>query len=147
MTIRAGRPADLPSLLAVEAACFAGDRLDRRKFARFLRSTATATLLVSAKAHGLDGYVLALFRARSSLARLYSLAVVPDARRHGVAATLLAAAERTARRRGCTEIRLEVRPDNAAAIAFYARRGYVRFGTYAGFYDDGADALRMHKPL
>jgi len=42
---------------------------------------------------------------------------------------------------------LEVRADNARAIALYEERGYEKFGTVADYYEDGASALRYRKRL
>jgi electron transfer flavoprotein alpha subunit len=42
-------------------------------------------------------------------------------------------------------MRLEVRADNAAAVALYQRQGYDVVGRTAEYYEDGSDALRMRK--
>jgi ribosomal protein S18 acetylase RimI-like enzyme len=88
-----------------------------------------------------------LFRPRSAVARLYSIAVAPHMSGKGVASRLLKAVERVARRRGCTTIRLEVHEANHAAIARYRKQGYQEFGRHRRYYDDGGDALRFHKNL
>jgi hypothetical protein len=61
--------------------------------------------------------------------------------------TLLAETERHAVEQGCAFMRLEVRPDNAAAIARYRAAGYKEFGSFQDFYEDHSDALRMEKVL
>jgi ribosomal protein S18 acetylase RimI-like enzyme len=53
------------------------------------------------------------------------MAVEPDARRHGVATQLLAAAEDAARVRGLPHVALMVTEDNAPAREFYAHAGYT----------------------
>jgi ribosomal protein S18 acetylase RimI-like enzyme len=53
------------------------------------------------------------------------MAVEPEARRHGVATKLLAAAEDAARRRGLPHVALMVTEDNAPAREFYAQAGFV----------------------
>ncbi len=53
------------------------------------------------------------------------MAVEPDARRHGVAARLLQAAEDAARRRALPVMALMVTEDNAAARELYAQAGYA----------------------
>jgi ribosomal protein S18 acetylase RimI-like enzyme len=53
------------------------------------------------------------------------MAVEPDARRHGVATQLLAAAEDAARTRGLPYVALMVTEDNVAAREFYAHAGYT----------------------
>ena len=53
------------------------------------------------------------------------MAVEPDARRRGIAATLLDAAERAARERGLPFMALMVTEDNVAARELYAQAGYA----------------------
>jgi len=53
------------------------------------------------------------------------MAVEPEARRHGIAEQLLAAAEDAARVRGLPYMALMVTEDNSAARELYAQAGYV----------------------
>ena len=73
--------------------------------------------------------------------RLYSLVVDESARGLGFGSMLLSAVEHIGRSMGRLSIYLEVRTDNAPAIALYGRRAYARFGCYAAFYEDGCNAL------
>lgn len=146
VTLRVGRVADLDALLALECAAFAGDRLSRRSLRRFLRSS-SARLLVAESAGRIVGYCLVLLPAGRSRARLYSIATAADQRGRGLGGRLLDAAEQAARSRGHAQMGLEVRGDNAAAIALYLRRGYVEHARIAGYYEDGAAAIRMRKRL
>lgn len=143
--LRDATAADLPALLALEA-IFPGDRMNRRQLRRHLDSP-RARLRVAAASPVLRGASLVFFRAGSTVARLYSLVVAPGARGNGLGARLLADTERGARARGCDRLRLEVRVDNARAIALYRRAGYVLRGRAAGYYEDGAEALRLEKRL
>jgi len=145
-SIRPASDGDLDALIALEHASFTTDHLSRRQYRRHLHS-ATADVLAAVDANGLLGKAVVFHRAGSDIARLYSIAVAERARGRGVAKTLLAAVETTARDRGCARLRLEVRKDNAAAIALYERFGFRRFGEKQGFYEDGADAWRYEKRL
>lgn len=144
--IRESSLADLDALVDIENACFDSDRLSRRSFRDFIRH-GRSTLLVSEGEAGINGYVLILYRRGTALARLYSIALAPSARGGGLAAALMGAGEDIARDHDCLSLRLEVRPDNAAAIALYTRLGYRQFGKYLDYYEDHADALRFEKPL
>ena len=104
-------------------------------------------MLAAVDGRGLLGKAVVFYRARSDIARLYSIAVAETARGRGVAKALLAAVEAAARAHGRARLRLEVRKDNAGAIALYERLGFQRFGEKRGFYEDGADAWRYEKPL
>lgn len=55
--------------------------------------------------------------------------VAPWARGHGLAKTLLQAAEREARHLGFSVLRLSVRETQEAALRLYEENGYVRWGT------------------
>ncbi len=137
---------DLDGLEALEARAFATDRLARRSLKRFAVAR-SASLRVAAAKGKVVGYSLVLFRNGSTVARLYSLAVDGAARGAGVGASLLADAERVARRRGARVLRLEVRPGNRRALRLYRARGYREFGRYPAYYGDGSDALRCEKVL
>ena len=79
---------------------------------------------------------------------LHSLAVLPGKRRQGLGAVLLKSALSVARRRGATEMFLEVRRSNQAAIALYGRAGFVSLSVRRGYYSHPReDALVMQKRL
>lgn len=137
---------DLDALVAIENAAFVGDRLSPRSFRHLLRSP-SCSVVVAELEGGVLGYALVLFRKASQRARLYSIAVDSSAHAAGVGRALLAAAERSARKRGATDMRLEVRQDNARAIALYEKAGYRRLGVKPDYYADGATALRYAKSL
>ncbi len=145
-TIRKAIASDAEALVALENAAFDADRISRRSFTRFIASP-SAELLVADGASGLAGYVLVLYRRTTSVARVYSIAVASQARGTGLGDALMEAAEVAARQHGELFVRLEVRFDNAPAIALYERRGYKRFGRYLDYYEDHADALRVEKSL
>ena len=106
-----------------------------------------AEVLVATRGGEILGMAVLFVHARHRAARLYSLAVSAHARGAGVGESLLAAAERAARARRKTLIRLEVRAENRAAQRLYEQRGYRQFGARAAFYEDGHDALRYEKTL
>lgn len=137
---------DLGALAELEQAVFAGDRMSLRQFRHHLTAP-SSDLIVAISAAGLHGYALLFRRRGSPLARVYSIAVATAARGQGLGDRLLQRLESMARAYGLTELRLEVRKDNAAAIALYERRGYHRFGERLGYYEDGADAWRLRKSL
>ena len=93
------------------------------------------------------GYFLVLYHRGTSLARLYSAAVLPECRGAGVGANLLRAVEAAAMARGAASIRLEVRADNLVAIQLYEKNGYRKFAYEEDYYEDHQDAIRMEKLL
>ncbi len=144
--IRQANLEDLDELERIEARCFDTDRLSRRSFRHFL-TRGHGILLVDDRRGRLAGYALVLFHRGTSLARLYSFAVGPGFRGRGVGMALLKAAEEAARDSDCVVMRLETRNDNQRAQALFRKAGYKTFGTYADYYDDHMDAIRMEKRL
>lgn len=144
--IRAATPADLATLQAIETTSFTQDRISPRAMAHHLRS-GSADVLIATLGSEPAGYALLLYRSTSTLARLYSIATLPVARGKGVGRRLMAALERSATKRGCDRLRLEVREKNTPAIALYESLGYRRIGRYEDYYQDGAPALRFEKQL
>jgi [ribosomal protein S18]-alanine N-acetyltransferase len=146
ISIRAGRLSDLDAILALEHAVFATDRLSRRSLRAFILDR-RRPLLVAVSDRALAGYALIALRKRSTAARLYSIAVDPRSGRRGVGSALMGACERYAAAHGCDLLRLEVRADNAPALALYEQLGFRQFGAYEAYYADGAKALRFEKPV
>lgn len=144
--LRSGRPTDIPALRALEDRAFTHDRLSARSFARFLHSRG-ASLIVAEASGILCGYALTLFRKRSKVARLYSIAVDATLGRRKLGGRLLGAAEVAALRRRAKAMRLEVKPDNRHALRLYGTFGYRVVRELGAYYDDGGKALRLEKAL
>jgi ribosomal protein S18 acetylase RimI-like enzyme len=146
LVLRDATLADIDDLLQLEERCFAGDRLSRRSLRRLVGSP-SGSMRVARLGECLAGYSLTLLRKGSRLARLYSIAVAPEARGGGLGRKMLADAEAAARRRGMSGLRLEVRADNSSATALYQSQGYEPDGRRENYYQDGATALRFVKRL
>ena len=123
---RAG-PGDLDALAALEHQVFATDRIAGAASAAC--SPRRVRGCSAAECDGaFAGYALVLFRRNAGVARLYSIAVAPRFSGRRVGAALLDAAESAAMERSCTVLRLEVREENAAAVALYRKSGYASSG-------------------
>ena len=133
-------------LIALEETCFETDRIVRRNLRRLLCSP-SALCVGALQGKDLLGSMIVLFRSNSSIARIYSLAVSPQARGRGIGKRMIAKAEREARPRGCKRLRLEVRKDNRAAIRLYEQCGFTSSNVLPGYYEDGTDALVFWKEL
>lgn len=144
--VRRGTLADLDALCDLENKVFETDRMSRRSLRRLLVSPG-AIVLVAVADPRVAGVAVLLFRANSTVARLYSLAVAPKHTGRGIASTLLAAAETAARKRGSTRLRLEVHERNNSAIGCYRKAGFCEFGRYCQYYEDKGHALRFEKML
>jgi ribosomal-protein-alanine N-acetyltransferase len=144
--VRAARANDLDALIALERSVFAADCMSRTSLRHFLCSP-TADVLIAECGGDITGCAIVLFRSKSDLARLYSIAVAPACEGCGVAPALLAAAEAAACNHRCAQLRLEVHECNSRAIACYRKAGFCEFGRHTGYYRDLGDALRFRKQL
>lgn len=146
IAVRRAEPSDLARLAELEAKAFVGDRLSRRSLAALMKRR-SARLLVACRGDTIDGYAVVLTRRGSRVARLYSLAVDPEAAGQGIGSRLLAAAETEAGAAGADRLRLEVRSDNRPAVSLYERRGYAAMGRREAYYEDGAPAFRYEREI
>ena len=145
MLLRRAQSADLDTLVRFEQ-LFPSDRLSRASFRRLLHR-GRADIWVQENKGAIVGNAVALYRRGVKVARVYSLVVHPDHQRRGFARALMLCVEKSAHQRGCREIRLEVRPDNASAISFYEKIGYRIMKRVEKYYQDGTDALRTMTTL
>lgn len=76
-------------------------------------------------------------------AEITLIAVDPALRRRGLGAALLADVLADWRAAGVAHGSLEVRADNASALALYRRAGWFATGHRRRYYRDGTDATRM----
>jgi ribosomal-protein-alanine N-acetyltransferase len=100
---------------------------------------------VFALLHKSGGMIMA--RVAADEAEILTLAVIPQARRSGIARALLDRALAEATRRGAARIFLEVAANNSAARALYAACGFTQAGARPRYYADGSDALLLARPL
>ncbi len=147
MGFRKARATDLEQLLAIEAACFSIDRLSKRSFRHWISAEHGVLIVAEDARHKLLGYGLLWCHQGTRLARLYSLAVLPELQGQGVAQQLLVKLEAAARDKARVYLRLEVAKNNEAAIRLYERADYRVFGEYSDYYEDHSDAYRMQKKI
>ncbi len=137
---------DVDELYEIEKRCFLFDRMSRRSFKWMIQKGNSDFVLAKQEAK-IIGYILILYHRGTHLARVYSFAVLPEARGQGVGEVLLHHGEKLAAARNCIYMRLEVHPENRKAIKLYERNGYHPFGMIKDYYEDHADALRYQKRI
>jgi ribosomal protein S18 acetylase RimI-like enzyme len=150
--LRRARPNDADALARLERAAFVGyyaaHRFSTEQFATHLARPATFAHVVVWRGR-IVAYVLGVQGrgSRTHVARLYSIAVDPRARRRDLGTRLLRAFLAAARRRGCTVASLEVAATNPAGIALFARHGFTVGRRLRAYYARTTDGLRMRREL
>jgi ribosomal-protein-alanine N-acetyltransferase len=138
---------DLDAVLVLEAALFGDEAWSRDMLAGELsQQPASRYYLVAEDAGGVHGYAGLL--AAGGQADVLTIAVAASRWGHGIGSRLLAALVAEARRRGCTEMFLEVRADNVRAQRLYRWWGFAEIGIRRGYYQpSGTDAIVMSRDV
>lgn len=112
-------------------------------FLRMLEKEDTAYFVAEEEGRILGGCGLLLIAGEGNIT---NVAVLPEARRRGVATGLLTYLMSEGDRAGLTAYTLEVRVSNEAAIALYEKLGFVSEGIRPNFYEKPReDAMIMWK--
>lgn len=138
---------DLDAVVELDQAVFGAESWTRQMLAGELeQQPASRYYLVAEDGGRIVGYAGLLGAGWQG--DVLTLAVALDHWGHGIGSALLAALLAEAVRRGCTEVFLEVRADNARAQRLYARHEFTEIGIRHGYYQpSGADALVMRRTL
>jgi ribosomal-protein-alanine N-acetyltransferase len=139
---------DLSGIMALEQELFPEDAWTRQMFAaEFAQPASRRLYLVAEEGKTLVGYAGMMFTGGSQ-ADVVTLAVNPAYWGQGSGTALLTALMDEAVSRGCAEVLLEVREDNARARELYLRHGFTEIGIRRGYYQPaGVDAVVMRKEL
>lgn len=144
VTIEPMRWWHIPDVHAIEAACFEVDPWSIEQFWGELAQP-TRIYRVAIRDGQLVGYS-GIFHAGSD-ADIQTIAVCPGEQRRGIGRLLLHDAMSAASDAGARHLLLEVRADNAPAIALYEAEAFARIATRSRYYPDGSDALILRREL
>ena len=144
---RAMTTADLDSVLALELDLFGDEAWSRQMLVGELgQQPDTRYYLVAEQ----DGQIVAYagLLAAGGQGDVLTIAVATARWGNGIGSALLERLLAEADRRGCTEVFLEVRADNARAHGLYLRRGFTDIGIRHAYYQpSGTDAIVMRLDL
>lgn len=145
--LRAMTRADIDAVLGLEDELFGEEAWSRQMLdGELAQQPASRHYLVAERDGRVVGYAGLL--AAGTQADVVTIAVTASQQGQGTGAALLGALLAEARRRGCTEVFLEVRVDNLRAQGLYRSRGFAEIGVRRGYYQpSGADALVMRLNL
>jgi ribosomal-protein-alanine N-acetyltransferase len=142
--VRTARSADVAAVTRLEEECLGVDAWSAGLVREGIDGALpTVVYLVAELDDAAGGEVIghAVVSTAGDIAELQRIAVVASHRRGGVASALLAGVLEVAGRTEADRLLLEVREDNHAALAFYARRGFTEIDRRPRYYADGATAV------
>ncbi|MGE5187576.1 MAG: GNAT family N-acetyltransferase [Betaproteobacteria bacterium] len=125
----------LDQLYAIEEQCFNEEAFSRRQIAYLLTDYNTIAL-VAKNNFDIAGFIIAQIDVEDNIeyGHIVTLNIPHSYRRKHVATQLLQEIQTIMRQRGITEIRLEVREDNHAAIKLYQTLNYQTQGKLEKYY-------------
>jgi [ribosomal protein S18]-alanine N-acetyltransferase len=146
--VRTVRQRDLDRILEIEAASFGADAYDRNLFAEYTRKCGGLFVVAEWQGKVCAYAIAAICGGRAgSRAELVSVAVDPAFLGQGAASALMDSTLRRLGRRKVTRFGLMVKVTNGRARGFYEKYGFRKLRRVAGYYEDGADGLRLAKEL
>lgn len=131
ITVGPATAADIDAVAQLEVVAFA-DPWTRQAFEAALTERYARFRVARSIEGAVVGYLIAWFIVDEG--EIANLAVVPTARRRGVARALLDAIIAEARESGVARLFLEVRDSNVAARALYAAMGFMPIARRARYY-------------
>jgi [ribosomal protein S18]-alanine N-acetyltransferase len=152
--LRKFEPDDLQDVMRINRVCLPENYTDM--FFVDLHERFPDTFIVAEEDHELVGYIMSRIEVGLSnfglgglirKGHVVSLAVMPQARRKGVASALLKAAMEGMAGYKARQIYLEVRVTNGAGVNLYKKVGLEITRTVPGYYSDGEDAYVMSKKI
>jgi len=132
---------DVGALRHLEKVCFPEDAWPLLDLIAVL-SMSNIVRLKAVSNETMIGFIAGELRIAEEMAWIATLAVLPEYRRQGIGAALLAACEA---RLSLRKVRLTVRAENQAAIDLYLKTGYRKVGYWPDYYNGGGAALVLEK--
>ena len=144
--IRRAEARDSDAITALEAACQGADAWSAWLVRDGVEGGLPTVRYLVAEVDGdVVGYAVASYAG--DIAELQRIGVTPSLRRTGVATALLDEVVVEAPGTGADRLLLEVREDNAGALALYAARGFIEIDRRPRYYRDGTTAVVLRLPL
>lgn len=143
--LRTATEADLDAIMAIETRVFPDDAWSSATMRAELRDGNGVYLVASPvdDPARVDAYGGVRAPRRQPQADIQTIAVVEDARRHGLGRVLMLRMLDIARERGAEELFLEVRADNPGAQSLYRSLGFEQIAVRPRYYNGTVDALIM----
>lgn len=147
MTVRPAGPDDVDAIADLEVEAFPDDAWTPEYLQVAIDGKMpTVRILVAVDDAGtIVGH--ALVSVVYEIAELQRIATAAEQRRRGIGGVLLDTSIDLARSEGAERLLLEVREDNAAAIAFYDKAGFVEIDRRERYYRDGATGIVLAMEL
>jgi len=143
--LRDAKPEDFDRLHAIDQKCFPPEiAYSRRELRQFMKLNGAFTIVAEARKGDIAGFIVAQKHPRG-MGHVVTIDALAQHRRSGLGTLLMNAVEKRLKAEGCDAMFLETAVDNAPAIKFYDRLGYVIVKELPAYYPNGQDGYLMLK--
>lgn len=136
----------LDDLVLIENACFKTDIISRRQM-RYILTKAKAFILLAKIKSEPVAYCICFTPLLPRPARLYSLGVLKEYRKGGIANSLIKSVINRLHTLGYSSCNLEVRNKDKQAKNLYTKNNFREIKILPTYYQDGEDGIKMKKIL
>ena len=137
---------DLESIVSIEQT-FGAEAFTKSSLRRFLLSNNLILVYINPLTKIQIAYCIVILRSDTFKARLYSMAVLEEARGQGIGRKMLEAVEEHCWNLNRRQITLEVRTDNQIAINLYQKFGFQITKKLRSYYCEYINGYRMEKDV
>ena len=141
---------DLDKIYEIESKCFEKEHYSKNVLLYLLMNGSSIGLVAEVKGK-IVGFIIGIiehnFLGRNKVGHIYTIDVLPEYRRRGVASKLLEEFERRLKFKRVKECYLEVSVENRIARKLYKKFGYVEIKRLKNYYANHVDGLLMEKVI
>jgi len=146
ITYRDANSMDIPVLVSLDKELFPYSPWSSGQYREEISAPTRRFIVALDEALNVIGYA-GVFAPGGAEADILTVGVIAQHRGQGIARELMAGITKWAIDQGSIAMMLEVKTDNAAAIALYESLGYSKLNIRKDYFGTGLDALVMRKEL
>jgi len=146
ITYRDANSMDIPVLVSLDKELFPYSPWSSGQYREEISAPTRHFIVALDEALNVIGYA-GVFAPGGAEADILTVGVIAQHRGQGIARQLMAGITKWAIDQGSIAMMLEVKTDNAAAIALYESLGYSKLNIRKDYFGTGLDALVMRKEL
>ena len=137
-------PQDLDEVYAIELECFGNEAFGFLEYRRLLSSHNSISIKAVLKKR-IIGFVIGVYQMSNRICTIVTINVKPRFRKKGVGFELMKSLERGLERLNCSEVMLQTRVNNTAALNLFDKLGFSKTSRLVNYYPNRTDGFEMKK--
>lgn len=137
-------PQDLDEIYAIEIECFGNESFSLLEYRRLLSNYNSIPIKAIVK-ESIIGFVIGVYQMSNRSCTVVTINVKPRFRKKGVGFELMKSLEKGLERLNCSEVILQTRVNNTAALNLFDKLGFSKTSRLLNYYPNGTDGFEMKK--